>query len=114
MSDGSGSSKRRKGSSGEPLPSVSEGPQGDATPEASTTDFDRRVKALVEEILRSQEGAGPSTASGSRGVVAEGAGKKPGSCSGTVAGRFNSCRSAVVGSGGVSWGRTDRLSGCNY
>ena len=56
MSDGSGSSKRRKGSSGEPLPSFS----------------------------------------------------------GTVAGRFNSCRSAVAGSGGVSWGGTDRLLGCNY
>ncbi len=56
MSDGSGSSKRRKGSSGEPLPSVSEGPQGDATPEASTTDFDRRVKALVEEILEARRG----------------------------------------------------------
>ncbi len=75
MADGSGSSKRRKGSSGELLPSVSEGPLGDATPEASTSDFDRRVKALVEEILRSQEGAGPSTASGSRGVVAEGLGR---------------------------------------
>ncbi len=106
MADGSSSSKRRKGSSGEPLPSVVESPLGDATPETSTSDFDRRVKALVEEILRSQEGAGPSTASGSHGVVAEGAGKKPGSCSGTVAGRFNSCRSAVVGWGCVlGWDR---------
>ncbi len=89
MSDRSGSSKRRKrtkGSSGEPLPSFSEGPLGDATTEAATTDFDRRVKALVEEILLSQEGAGPSTTSGSHGVVAEGDGKKPGNCSGTEEG----------------------------
>ncbi len=94
-SDGLSSSKRRKGTSGEPLPGG-----GEAVEERADADFDRRVEAGVEamveeilqEILRRQASAKPtssapggSSACGAIEKLASETAEKTGSSSGLVA-----------------------------
>ncbi len=88
-SDGLSGSKRSKGTSGEPLLGG-----GEAVEERADADFDRRVEArveaMVEEILRWQASARPtssapggSSASGAIEKLASETAEKTGSSSGT-------------------------------
>ncbi len=106
-SDGLSGSKRRKGTSREPLPS-----DGEAVEERADADFDRRVEAgvevMVEEILRRQASAKPtssapggSSASGAIEKLASETAEKTGSSSGTsgtTAGMLDLLLRAVGGS----------------
>ncbi len=106
-SDGLSGSKRRKGTSGEPLPGG-----GEVVEERADADFDRRVEArveaMVEEILRRQASARPtssahggSSASGAIEKLASETAQKTGcssGTSGTTAGMLDLLLRAVGGS----------------